>query len=168
MQEAHVPPSHIHIIERLSVAGGTTVSYGDAENGYDFRAGMRPHCNDKCMDTLLSLVPSTSDPNRTLRDEIIEFADSLDFQPAQTRFLTHKPFGVGRIDGKKMMLGVRDRIDLFMLASKSEKVLGRARICDCFHDSFFGSGYWLSLASTYLYLSPVSFLIDSLTTTASA
>ncbi|KAL4861889.1 hypothetical protein BDV12DRAFT_207670 [Aspergillus spectabilis] len=117
IQEAHVPPSHIHIIERLSVAGGTTVSYGDAEHGYDFRAGMRPHRNDKCINTLLSLVPSTSDPKRTLRDEIMEFAGSLDIQPAQTRFLTHKPFGVGRMDGKKMMLGVRDRIDLFLLAS---------------------------------------------------
>ncbi|KAL4883215.1 streptococcal 67 kDa myosin-cross-reactive antigen like family-domain-containing protein [Aspergillus karnatakaensis] len=117
IQEAHVPPSQVHIIETLSIAGGTTVSYGDAEHGYDFRAGMRPQLNDMCMETLLSLVPSESNPSRTLRDDVFEFAKSLDIQPAQTRFLTHKPLGVGRIDGKKMMLGVRDRLDLFMLAS---------------------------------------------------
>ncbi|KAL2810083.1 streptococcal 67 kDa myosin-cross-reactive antigen like family-domain-containing protein [Aspergillus granulosus] len=118
LQEAHVPPSRIHIIEKLSIAGGTTVSYGDAIHGYDFRAGVRPQVNDMCMDELLSLVPSLNDPNRTVRDEISEYAESLSVQRTQTRFLTQTPHGVGRLGGKKLELGVRDRIDLFMLASR--------------------------------------------------
>ncbi|KAL4913312.1 streptococcal 67 kDa myosin-cross-reactive antigen like family-domain-containing protein [Aspergillus aurantiobrunneus] len=117
IQEAKVPPSQIHIIETLGIAGGTTVSFGDAENGYDFHAGIRRQFNDVCMDALLSLVPSISDPNRSVRDEIIQFAESLDIQPTHTRFLTHKPNGIGRADCKKIGLGLRDRIDLFMLAS---------------------------------------------------
>jgi oleate hydratase len=148
IQEAHVPPSRIHIIEKLSVAGITTVSYGDAEHGYDFRAGVRPQFNDMCMDTLLSLVPSLSDPNRTVRDEIHQYVEAMVIPKAQTRFLTHKPHGVGRGSGRKMELGVRDRLDLFMLASKSERAIGRARICDFFGEGFFRSGYWLSLATT--------------------
>lgn len=147
IQEAHVPPSHIHIIESLSVAGGQTASHGDAENGYDFRAGVRPQYNDMCMDALLSLVPSTSDPSRSVRDEILEFATSLEVQPPRARFLARKTHGVGRVDAKKMALGLRDRIDLFTLASKSEKTLGRGRICDFFTEGFFRSGYWLSLAT---------------------
>ncbi|KAL2840769.1 streptococcal 67 kDa myosin-cross-reactive antigen like family-domain-containing protein [Aspergillus pseudoustus] len=118
IQEAHVPPSRIHILENLSVAGGTTASYGNATQGYDFRAGVRPQFNDMCMDTLLSLVPSVNDPNRTVRDEVLEYAESITVQRSQTRFLMHKPHGVGRLGGKKMELGVRDRIDLFLLASK--------------------------------------------------
>ncbi|KAL3446181.1 streptococcal 67 kDa myosin-cross-reactive antigen like family-domain-containing protein [Aspergillus insuetus] len=118
IQEAHVPPSRIHILEKLSVAGSTTVSFGDAEHGYDFRAGVRPQFNDMCMDTLLSLVPSLSDPNRTVRDEIQQYVEAMVIPKVQTRFLTHKPHGVGRSNGRKMELGVRDRLDLFMLASK--------------------------------------------------
>jgi oleate hydratase len=147
IQEAHVPPSRIHILEKLSVAGGTTVSYGDAEHGYDFRAGVRPQFNDMCMDTLLSLVPSLSDPNRTVRDEIYQYVEGMVIPKAQTRFLTHTPHGVGLGNGRKMGLGVRDRLDLFKLASKSERAIGRARICDFFGEGFFRSGYWLSLAT---------------------
>ncbi|KAL4909522.1 hypothetical protein BDW74DRAFT_165935 [Aspergillus multicolor] len=114
IQEAHVPPSRIHIIETLNVAGGTTVSHGDARNGYDFRAGMRPQFNDLCMENLLSLVPSLSNPERTVRDEVLDFAKTLDIKPAfeQTRFLSKKGNKVHAVKGKKMALGVRDRIDL--------------------------------------------------------
>lgn len=147
IQEAHVPPSRIHIIESLSAAGSVTASHGDAENGYDFRAGVRPQYNDLCMDSLLSLVPSTSDPTRSVRDEIREFAASLEIQPPRTRFLARKSKGIVRVDAKKMALGLRDRIDLFTLASKSEKALGRARICDFFNEGFFRSEYWLLLAT---------------------
>ncbi|RDW78849.1 oleate hydratase [Aspergillus mulundensis] len=152
IQEAHVPPSRIHIIETLNVAGGTTASLGDTENGYDFRAGMRPQFNDLCMGNLLSLVPSLSDPDRNVRDEILEFAKTLDIKPAleQTRFLSRKGNKVNAVKGKKMALGVRDRIDLVILASKSEKALGRSRICDFFSKGFFRSGYWLSLATTQM------------------
>ncbi|KAL3476047.1 streptococcal 67 kDa myosin-cross-reactive antigen like family-domain-containing protein [Aspergillus californicus] len=118
IKEANVPPSRIHIIEKPSAAASSTISYGDAEHGYDFRGGMRPQFNDMCMDTLLSLVPSRTDPARSLRDEVLRFADSLNIQPAHTRFLTRKPHGVGRLEGTKVSLGVRDRIDMFMLASK--------------------------------------------------
>ncbi|KAL4779752.1 oleate hydratase [Aspergillus varians] len=149
IQEAKVPPPRVHIIETLDVADGTTVSYGDPEHGYDFRAGVRPQLNGACMDVLLSLVPSISDPNRTVRDEIIEFAKSLENQPTQTRFLTRDGNGVVRVDGNKAELGLRERIGLFMLASKSEKALGRNRICDYFGEGFFRTGYWLSLATTF-------------------
>ncbi|KAI9374121.1 streptococcal 67 kDa myosin-cross-reactive antigen like family-domain-containing protein [Aspergillus egyptiacus] len=86
VQEAHVPPSRIHIVSKSSISSRTTVSYGDAEHGYDFRAGMRPQLNDMCMDTLLSLVPSMSDESMTLRDEIVHFAETLNPQKARTRF----------------------------------------------------------------------------------
>ncbi|KAL4941956.1 hypothetical protein BDV06DRAFT_222585, partial [Aspergillus oleicola] len=153
IREANVPPSRVHIIETLSVAGGTTLSYGDAERGYDFRAGMRPQFNDACMDNLLSLVPCKDNPNRTVRDEILEFAAGMDSRCAKerdrTRFLTRKKDGVGKVDAKKTGLGLRDRMEMVLLTTKSERALGRARICDCFSKGFFGSGYWLALATTF-------------------
>ena len=149
--QARVPPSRIHIIETLDSASGTTVSHGNAKEGYDFRAGMRPQFNGVCMLNLLSLVPSLTDPNRSVRDEVLDFAKTLDFKHTheQTRFLTRSGNKVHRVQGKKMALSVRDRISIFMLSSKSEKVLGRSRICDFFSEGFFKSRYWLALATTY-------------------
>ncbi|KKK13207.1 hypothetical protein P175DRAFT_0513571 [Aspergillus ochraceoroseus IBT 24754] len=153
LQEAQVPPSRIHIVETLGAPGGTTTSFGDAEHGYDYRGGVRPQFNDICMDALLSLVPSKSNPKQTLRDDILQHAESHEAKghtkPAQTRFVERKPDGISRVDAKKATLGLRDRIDLFMLASKTEKALGRAHIRDFFNESFFHSGYWLTLATTF-------------------
>ncbi|KAL4947075.1 streptococcal 67 kDa myosin-cross-reactive antigen like family-domain-containing protein [Aspergillus filifer] len=158
IREANVPPNRVHIIETLSLAGGTTVSYGDAKKGYDFRADMRPQFNDSCVDDLLRLVPSKVNPdqNKTVRDDVLEFAESMgnvcSKNRERTRFLTRsrkKRDSVGKADAKKAGLGLRDRMEMVLLTTKSEKVLGRARICDCFSKGFFGSGYWLGLASTF-------------------
>ncbi|KAL4733078.1 streptococcal 67 kDa myosin-cross-reactive antigen like family-domain-containing protein [Aspergillus similis] len=120
LQEARVPPSRIHIIETLDVASGTTVSHGNAKEGYDFRAGMLPQFNDICMLNLLSLVPSLTDPNRSVADEILDFAKTLNFKHAheQTRFLERIGDKVHRVQGKKIALSVRDRISMFMLSGK--------------------------------------------------
>ena len=154
IQEAHVPPSRIHIIGKsLCAVGGVTASLGDAENGYDYRGGVLPQFNNTCMDALLSLVPSTSNPNQTVRDEIVQHAQSLDrktgLKPAQSRFLASGSRGVGRMDAKGATLTLKDRIALFILVSKREKSLGRSCIHDFFSESFFCSGYWLLFATTY-------------------
>ncbi|KAL4805696.1 oleate hydratase [Aspergillus unguis] len=105
------------------------------------------------MDALLSLVPSPSNPNQTVRDEIIQHAQSLDrktgSKPAQPRFLASGKGGLGRMVAKGPTLTLKDRIHLFMLASKTEKSLGRSCIRDFFSESFFCSGYWLLFATTF-------------------
>ncbi|KAE8154458.1 67 kDa myosin-cross-reactive antigen family protein [Aspergillus avenaceus] len=148
--EAKVPPERIHILEKLSAAGGGTVSSGDAENGYEYRAGGMPPFNDTSMEELLSIVPSRTRTGKTALDDILEFGGThILNKTSHTRFLTRKSHGVGRIDPRKVSLGLRDRIDLFMLASKTEKALGRTRIKDYFGASFFKSNYWLMLATTF-------------------
>jgi oleate hydratase len=150
IQEAGVPPSRVHILEKLSMAGGGTVSYGDATNGYDFRAGGLPQFNDVCMEHLLSLVPSTTRPGRTVLDDLVAYNEENPLKEAShTRFLSHKSYGLSRTDPKKVNLGLRDRVDLFMLTSKTEKSLGRTRINEYLSESFFKSNYWLMLATTY-------------------
>lgn len=173
IQEAHMPPPQIHIIEKnLSVAGSVTASLGDAENGYDYRGGVLPQFNDTCIDALLSLVPSTSNPNQTVREEIIQHAQSLDrktgLNPAQTRYLTSEKRGVVRMDAKGAMLTLKDRINLFMLASKREKSLGRSCIHDFFGEGFFCSGYWLLFATTYVPKSKLLIYTNTLRSSASA
>ncbi|KAI2829064.1 hypothetical protein CBS63078_4428 [Aspergillus niger] len=150
IQEAHVPPSRVHILETLSQAGGGSISTGDPVNGYDCRAGGMPPFNDVCMEELLSLVPSKTNPNLTVLEELHEFWDTEAVKDhPHTRFLTRHKHGLERIDAKRASLGLRDRVDLFMLASKSDKSLGRSRICDHFSNSFFKSYYWMLLSTTF-------------------
>ncbi|PYI04552.1 67 kDa myosin-cross-reactive antigen family protein [Aspergillus sclerotiicarbonarius CBS 121057] len=148
--DPHLPPSRIHILETLSQAGGGTVSAGDHVNGYDYRGGAMPPFNDVCMEELLELVPSQTNPDKTVLEEIDEFwATEAVKDTPRTRFLTRYKHGLDRINAKEASVGLRDRVDLFMMASKAEKSLGRSRICDHFSKSFFKSGYWLILSTTF-------------------
>ncbi|KAH8434000.1 oleate hydratase [Aspergillus melleus] len=150
IEEAKVPPNRVHILETLSVAGGSTANGGDAENGYDYRAGAMPSFNDVCVEELLSLVPSKSREGKTALDDILEYDKANPVaEGAGTRFLTAKGGKPCRIAMKSVTLGLRDRMDLFMLTSKTEKSLGRSRIQEYFNDSFFRSNYWLTLATTF-------------------
>ncbi|KAI2708954.1 hypothetical protein CBS147318_9246 [Penicillium roqueforti] len=150
IQEASVPPSRIHILERLEFAGGDSVTSGDSVNGYHYQAGSMPSLNDSCMERLFSLVPSKTDPNKTVLDEMIEFNHSQPpGKPPNTRFLVRKPSCMERQNGKNIGLGLRDHMDLVTLGFKSEKSLSRSRISDYFHKGFFESKYWLLLATTF-------------------
>lgn len=151
IQEAHIPPSRIHILETLEKAGGGSVSTGDPNNGYDYHAGAMPAFNGICMEKLLSLVPSKSDPRKTALDDLCEYTRSQPpYETPHTRFLSHKSRALSRIDPKRMGMGMRDRLSLYLLSSKTEERLGRSRILDHFHSSFFKSTYWLTLATTYV------------------
>lgn len=151
IQEAQIPPSRIHILEKLEKAGGGSVSTGDPVNGYEYRAGAMPAFNDTCMEELLSIVPSKSDSKKTTLEDLREFNRSRpSHKTPHTRFLSRKTWGMERTDPKRAGMGLRDRMDLFMLSSKTEKSLGRSRIQDHFRTSFFRSNYWLILATTYV------------------
>jgi oleate hydratase len=150
IQEANVPPSRIHFLEALEFAGGGTATCGDPVNGYHYRAGVMPILIDAWTERLFSLVPSKTDPNKTLLDMMEINRSKPPTKKLHTRFLARKSWGVERINTKDIRLGLRDHMDLLRLGFKSERSLGRARISDYFHKSFFQSDYWLLLASTYV------------------
>ncbi|KAJ5134338.1 hypothetical protein N7526_005703 [Penicillium atrosanguineum] len=150
IQKAHIPPSRIHILETLEKAGGGSTSTGDPVNGYDYHAGAMPAFNGVYMEKLLSLVPSKSDPKKTALNDLCEFnRTNPPYKTPHTRFLSRKSHELARIDPKRIGMGLRDRFSLYMLSSKTEKSLGRSRIQDHFHSSFFKSTYWLNLATTF-------------------
>lgn len=152
IQEANVPPSRIHILEALEFAGGGTATCGDPVNGYHYRAGAMPMFIDAWMERLLSLVPSKVDPKKTVLDMMETNRSKPPAEKLHTRFLARKASGVERINTKDIRLGLRDHMDLLRLGFKSEGSLGRSRINDYFHKTFFQSDYWLLLATTYVSL----------------
>jgi oleate hydratase len=153
IQEAKIAPQRIHIIEKLEKAGGGSASTGDPVNGYDYRAGAMPAFNNIYMEKLLSMVPSSSNPKKTTLDDICEFSRSkTPHKGPNTRILSRKSSGLARTGPNKLGVALRDRIALYMLSSKTEQALGRSRIQDHFHSSFFQSNYWLVLATTYVFV----------------
>lgn len=149
LQEHHVPPERIHILESRGTVGAETASAGDQVNGYHYRAGGMPLFSGVCMEDLLSRIPSTSRSHKSVLDDLKEFYENdVPKDVSRTRFLTRKPHGLGRIDANRARLGLRDRFSVFKLCSRSEKALGRSRISDHFRDGFFKTTYWLTMAST--------------------
>jgi oleate hydratase len=132
LQESHVPPERIHIFESQGTAGGETASAGDQVNGYHYCAGGMTLFDGVCMEELLSRIPSTARPHQTVLDDVKECCHNVPKEMRGTRFLSQKPHGLRCIDASQASLGLRDRISVFILTSRSEKSLGRSRISDCF------------------------------------
>jgi oleate hydratase len=104
---------------------------------------------DAWTERLFSLVPSKTDPKKTILDMMETNRSNPPTEKLHTRFLARKSWGVERINTKDIRLGLRDHMDLLRLGFKSERSLGRSRISDYFHKSFFQSDYWLLLATTF-------------------
>ncbi|RAH65397.1 oleate hydratase [Aspergillus aculeatinus CBS 121060] len=177
LQEGHLPASHIHILETLDQAGGGTVSSGNAEEGYHYRAGGMPFLNGDAMATLFAEVPSDVNPGKSVLDDLYEYwglpvatagqhhhqqrgglgeeqaqhpHQQQQSQCHQTRLIRRSKHGLVRIDCKhSTSLGLRDRVEVFRFMNKSEVTLGRSRIRDHFGKGFFGGSYWGVLSTTF-------------------
>jgi oleate hydratase len=102
------------------------------------------------MEELLSLVPSEI-PGKTVWEDILEyFEENIPKQESRTVFLARKKNRLEQIEGRRPNLGLKDRIDLFILSLKTESALGRSRIRDHFPEGFFRTNYWLMLATMYV------------------
>ncbi|RHZ63630.1 oleate hydratase [Aspergillus thermomutatus] len=152
IKEAKVPPSRIHILEEQSEAGAGSTSKGDVESGYHYRAGcLLPFCDNQ-MEELLALVPSET-PGKSVWDDIQEyFEENVPKQASRTRFLARRKTGLERIEGRRFHLGIKDRMNLFLLSSKTESALGRSHIREHFSVGFFRTNYWLMLATLFGFL----------------
>ena len=148
IEEAKIPPNRIHILETVGMAGGSTVNTGDSVNGYEYRSGVMSAFNEVSLGDLLSIVPSKATPGNTALDDILEFNEANPLEGrSHTRFLVEKSNRISRIDPKHVSLGLRDRMEMFRLAGKTEESLGRTRIREYFSESFFRGNYWLMLAT---------------------
>lgn len=153
--EAKMPPNRVHMLEAVSKADGSTVNGGDAENGYQYRGGMMFPLTDVHIANLLSMIPSEHEAGKTLVDDILESSGMGTGTRAvkglpRTRFLVEKGNGISCVGPKHVSLGLRDHVDMFRFAAKSERSLGRSTVQDHFHNGFFRSNYWLVLATTYV------------------
>lgn len=149
IKDAQVPPQQIHILETHSYPGGGVDSTGDPSKGYVIHAGRQPNLNDVCIEDLLSAVPSSSDPDVTLHEEIKRFNEEENVEgQATTHVLTLENAGPEELDLKRLSLNMKDRMDLITFMLETEKALNRKSIRDCFGEEFFRSKFWAVWSAT--------------------
>ncbi|QBD77779.1 oleate hydratase [Ktedonosporobacter rubrisoli] len=146
IRDGLIPAHNIYIFEQLSVNGGSLDGSGNAESGYVIRGGRMFNFSYRCTYELLSFVPSLTDPNKTVLDEIHEFNDRVKTH-AQARLVE----GGKKLDVSHMGFRHKDRLDLIELMVRSEASLGSRRIDACFEPSFFETNFWFMWATMFAF-----------------
>jgi len=147
IRDAHVPGKNIHIFEELNINGGSCDGSGSAENGYVVRGGRM--LNDpayECMWDLLDFIPSVTDPNKSVHEEIIEFKRIKPY--SQARLVDQD----GKIvDVSSMGFNNNDRLAMLKFAITPEETMGTSTINQWFPASLFKTNFWYMWATTFAF-----------------
>ncbi len=148
IRDAHIPGKNITIFEEMNITGGSCDGTGSPEKGYMIRGGRM--LNDEayeCTWELLKFIPSISNPQKSVRDEIIEFDRNVRTH-AKARLID----GNGKIiDVSSMGFSNKDRIDMLKLTVTPEEALGTITIEQFFSPSFFKTNFWYMWATTFAF-----------------
>ncbi|KFY90811.1 hypothetical protein V498_05809 [Pseudogymnoascus sp. VKM F-4517 (FW-2822)] len=152
IQDAHVLPSQIHIIESGPLPGGSMDGAGTAEKGYILRGGRMLNFSYLCLYELLSTIPSLTDPNKTVKQEIDEFnAIPENKTHAHARLVAKGADGPEIMDVQALGLHGKDKVYLIKMMAESEKSLGTKKITDCFDETFFETKFWYMWATMFAF-----------------
>lgn len=137
--------NNIHIHEAGEGLGGAMGFLGGPSSGYVLPTGRIFEPEFRCTLQLFSMVPSASDPERSIKDEILEFNARYSFED-KARIIDR--------DGKIFRsdhygLSSRDMLDLAKLALTPEAILDDRRISEFFSEDFFQTEFWLLWTTTF-------------------
>jgi oleate hydratase len=147
IKDGHIPGENIYILEELNLAGGSMDGAGSAEKGYSTRGG-RMFTEDAytCTYDLLSFIPSLSDPQITLKEELFAFKKKVQWN-AKSRLVADGK----KVDASNFGLSLRDKFDLMKIIIMSESFFGASRIKDHFSPLFFASNFWFMWCTTFAF-----------------
>lgn len=148
VRDCDFPGDNIHIIEEMKILGGSNDGAGNEEQGYVIRGGrmLNDETYENTWDLFLS-IPSLDNPDKSLREEIIEF-DTAHPTHANAR-LVNKNGEV--VDVLSMGFDIADRIAMGKLIITPEEKMGKARIQDWFGPHFFETNFWYMWATTFAF-----------------
>ncbi|AFK85266.1 MULTISPECIES: oleate hydratase [Thermoanaerobacterium] len=148
IRDCSFPGDHIHIFEELNVLGGSNDGAGNPETGYVIRGGRM--LNDETYENsweLLLSIPSIDNPEKSVREEIIEF-DSQHPTHSNARLVDNNGEVV---DVSSMGFDNEDRIALAKLIVTPEEKLNMLKISDWFKPHFFETNFWYMWATTFAF-----------------
>jgi oleate hydratase len=133
LREGRVPGKNIHIFEESHQTGGSLDAHGTPDRGYIMRGGrMFDEEAYTCTFDLMSFIPSLTDPEKTVKQELFEFNETFRSH-AQSRLVANGQ----KVDVSSHGFSAQDRLDLTELMIQTEHSLGTRRIDEYFQRSFF-------------------------------
>jgi oleate hydratase len=150
IRDAGVPGKDIHILEELSVAGGSLDGAGSplGAGAWVTRGGrMLEEEAYRCTWDLFSSIPTVENPDITVRQEIVDFNQKVKTE-AHSR-LIGKSGSV--LDATAYGFNTVDRMELTRLLALSEKALGARRIDEMFGEHFFQTNFWQMWRTTFAF-----------------
>lgn len=148
IRDGNLRGDQIHILEGLSVMGGSLDGTGNPEKGYSLRGGrMLTTDNYECTWDLFKTIPSLGSPEISVYDETIAFNQ------------VHKSHAMARLINKhratmpvvSMGFSMKDRVELLKLAHAEEETLGSTIITEHLSPNFFESEFWFMWSTTFAF-----------------
>ena len=149
IRDAGMPARQIHILEELGLAGGSLDgSLAPTQDAYVTRGGrMLAEEPYQTLWNLLASIPSLEDPNKTVRQEILEFNQRVKTD-AHARLIGR---GAKILEAADYGLNTTDRAEMTRLLATPENLLGARRIDEMFSDHFFRTNFWQMWRTTFAF-----------------
>ena len=137
VRDGGVPGRSIHVLEQSERLGGSLDGEGDPDSGYVIRGGrmFEPHFG--CTFDLFSTIPSLSDPQTSVSEEIRAFSRKVVTSSKSRLVIDQK-----RIEAPRLGLSLRDKWDLGRLGLRPEISIGTQTIEEYFSRGFFATNFW--------------------------
>ncbi|HEY8946095.1 MAG TPA: oleate hydratase, partial [Polyangiaceae bacterium] len=149
IRDAGMPAKNIHILEELAIVGGC-LDGGSAptQAGFVSRGGrMLAEEPYQTLWNLLSTIPSLEDPNRSVREEIVDFNVRVKTE-SHARLIGQ---GGKILNAADYGLSAADRLELTRLLAMPEGLLRARRIDELFSSHFFKSNFWQMWRTTFAF-----------------
>lgn len=144
VRDGGVLAGNVTVVEADRHLGGAMGMQGGPDEGYVLPTGRIFEEEFRCARELFSLVPSASDPHRSIWEEIVAFNARYGYN-TRVRLLDRN--GAVPIP-PHMGLGRRDRLDLMRLALTPEPQLEGRAISEFFAPEFFRTDFWCIWVTT--------------------
>lgn len=148
VRDAQMPGSNIHILEELSIPGGSLDGILEPQKGFVIRGGREMENHFECLWDLFRSVPSLEEKDASVLDEFYWL--NKDDPNASLCRATEKQGQDAHTDGKFTLTdkATHEMIALFL---RSEDTLDNMKISDVFSQDFFASNFWLYWRSMFAF-----------------
>lgn len=140
VRDGQMKGEHIHVFEKLELAGGSCDGRKDITKGFYMRGGREMDNHFECMWDMFRDVPSIETPNLSVLDEYY-YLNKVDPNYSLCRATVN--CGEDAHTDKKFNLDMDSAKALTMLFMTPEKDLENKKISDVLPESFWSTNFWL-------------------------
>lgn len=148
IRDGQMEGRHIHILEELSLSGGSLDGSFIAHDGFVVRGGREMENHFECLWDLFRSIPSLELDNASVLDEFY-YLDREDPNSSNCRIIHHR--GERVADDGQFTLSAKAQEEIVKLFMTKEELLVGQKIEDCFTEEFFASNFWLYWCSMFAF-----------------